>query len=143
VRSEPLEEALQTWRRKGPVGKLYNLVTHIQKTPKRRRFFEMKQNADADADADADDGRIYRVIVNGGIRWNSSCDMIERAMKLRDALELYQTHFRLLSDSDRLSLSDCLDAADWSELERLLEVLSPLKHTSLRLQADNDAKHAL
>ncbi|KAI7722283.1 hypothetical protein KC353_g629, partial [Hortaea werneckii] len=139
VRSEPLEEALQTWRRKGPVGKLHNLVTHIQKTPKRRRFFEMKQNVDADAD----DGRIYRVIVNGGIRWNSSCDMIERAMKLRDALELYQTHFRSLSDSDRLSSSDCLDAADWSEMERLLEVLSPLKHASLRLQADNDTKHAL
>ncbi|GAB7336407.1 hypothetical protein MBLNU13_g09125t1 [Cladosporium sp. NU13] len=139
VRSEPLEEAVATWRRKGPVGKLHNLVTHIQKTPKRRRFFEMKQNADADAD----DGRIYRVIVHGGIRWNSSCDMIKRAMKLRDALELYQTHFRSLSDSDRLSSSDCLDAADWWELERLLEVLSPLKHASLRLQADNDEKHAL
>jgi hypothetical protein len=138
VRSEPAEEALQTWRRKGPVGKLHNLVTHIQKTPKRQRFFEMKQNFDSDSD----DGRIYRVIVNGGVRWNSSCDMIERAMNLRDALELYHTNFRSLSDSDRLSSSDCLDAADWSELERLLDVLSPLKHASLRLQADNDAKHA-
>jgi hypothetical protein len=99
----------------------------------------MKQNFDSDSD----NGRIYRVIVNGGVRWNSSCDMIERAMKLRDALELYQTRFRSLSDSDRLSSSDCLDAADWSELERLLDVLSPLKQASLRLQADNDAKHAL
>jgi hypothetical protein len=72
VRSEPGEEALQTWRRKGPVGKLHNLVTHIQKIPKRRRFFEMKQNVDSDSD----DDRIYRLIVNGGIRWNSSCDMI-------------------------------------------------------------------
>ena len=89
VRSEPLEEALQTWRRKGPVGKLHNLVTHIQKTPKRRRFFEMKQHVDADSD----DGRVYQVIVNGGIRWHSSCDMIEHTMKLRDAVELYQTHF--------------------------------------------------
>ncbi|KAI7202368.1 hypothetical protein KC316_g1838 [Hortaea werneckii] len=44
VRSVPSEEALQTRRRKGPVGKLHNLVMHIQKTPKRRRFFEMKQN---------------------------------------------------------------------------------------------------
>ena len=89
----------------------------------------MKQNADADAD----DGCIYRVIVNGGIRRNSSCYMIERAIKLRDALKLYQTHFRSLSDSNQLSSSDCLYAADWSELERLLKVLSPLKHASLRL----------
>ena len=139
VRSVPPEEALKTWRRKGPVGKLHNLVTHIQKTPKRRRFFEMKRNVDPDSD----DDRIYRVIVNGGIRWNSSCDMIERAIKLRDAIELYQTHFRSLSDCDRLSASDCLDAGDWSELERLLEVLVPLERASLRLQEDNDMRHAL
>jgi hypothetical protein len=139
VCSVPSEEALQTWRRKGPVGKLHNLVTHIQKTPKRRRFFEMKQNVDPDSD----DGRLYRVIVNGGIRWNSSCDMVERAIKLRDAIELYQTHFRSLSDCDRLPASDCLDAEDWSQLERLLEVLLPLKSASLRLQEDNDTKHAL
>jgi hypothetical protein len=139
VRSVPADEIQKTWRRKGPVGKLHNLVTHIQKTPKRRRFFEMKQNAEADSD----DERIYRVIVNGGIRWNSSCDMIERAVKLRDAIELYQTHFRSLSDCDRLSSSDCLDPRDWAELERLLEILLPLKSASLRLQEDNDTKHAL
>lgn len=130
VRSVPSEEALKTWRRKGPVGKLHNLVAHIQKTPKRRGFFVMKQNVDADSD----DDRIYRVIVNGGIRWNSSCDMIERAIKLRGAIELYQTHFRSLGDCDRLPTSDCLDTGDWSELERLLEVLLPLKSASLRLQ---------
>ncbi|KAI7720022.1 hypothetical protein KC353_g2500 [Hortaea werneckii] len=129
VRSVPYEEALQTWRRKGPVGKLHNLVTYIQKTPKRQRFFEMKQNVDPDSD----DGRIYRVIVNGGISWNSSCDMIERALKLRDAIELYQTHFRSLGDCDRLPASDCLDAGDWSQLQQLLQVLFPLKSASLRL----------
>lgn len=49
----------------------------------------MKQNADPDSV----DDQTYRVIVNGGIRWNSSCDMIEGAVKLRDAIELYQAHF--------------------------------------------------
>lgn len=33
VRSVPAEETLKTWRRKGPVGKLHNPITHIQKTP--------------------------------------------------------------------------------------------------------------
>jgi len=69
--------------------------------------------------------------------------MIERAVKLRDAIELYQTHFRSLSDCDRLPCSDCLETNDWAELQRLLEVLLPLKSASLRLQEDNDAKHAL
>jgi hypothetical protein len=54
-----------------------------------------------------------------------------------------QTHFRSLSDCDRLPSPDCLDANDWAELQRLLEVLLPLKSASLRLQEDNDAKHAL
>lgn len=99
----------------------------------------MKQNVEADSD----DDRIYRVIVHGGIRWNSSCNMIQRAIKLRDAIELYQTHFRSLGDCDRLSASDCLYGGDWLELERLLQVLLPLRSASLRLQADNDAKHAL
>jgi hypothetical protein len=46
VRSEPSEEALWTWRRKDSVGKLHNLVlvTHVQKSLKRQRFFETKQN---------------------------------------------------------------------------------------------------
>ncbi|KAI7214122.1 hypothetical protein KC343_g1018 [Hortaea werneckii] len=118
VRSVPSEEALQTWRRKGPVGKLHNLVTHMQKTPKRRRFFEMKQNVDPDSD----DGRI---------------------LQGDHAIELYQTRFRSLSDCDRLPSSDCLGAEDWSQLERLLEVPLPLKSASLRLQEDNDTKHAL
>jgi len=129
ARSVPPEGALKTWCRKGPVGKLYCLVTYIQKTPKRRRMFETKQNVDSHSDND----QIYRVIVNGGgIRWNSSCDMVERAIKLRDAIELYQTHFRSLGDCDRLSTADCLDAGDCSELERLLEVLVPLKRASLQ-----------
>jgi hypothetical protein len=64
--------------------------------------------------------------------------MIERATKLRDTIEVYQTHFRSLSDCDRLPASDCLDVGDRSELERLLEVLLPLKSASLSLQKDND-----
>jgi hypothetical protein len=50
---------------------------------------------------------------------------------------------RSLGDCDRLPASDCLEVKDWSELERLLEVLLFLKSASLRLQEDNDAKHAL
>ena len=50
----------------------------------------MKQNFDADPN----DNRIYRVVVNGDIGGNSSCNMIERAVELRDALELNRTYFR-------------------------------------------------
>jgi hypothetical protein len=37
--------------------------------------------------------KIYRVVVNGGIRWNSTYLIIERAMKLKDAIHLYQDDY--------------------------------------------------
>ena len=37
--------------------------------------------------------KIYRVVMNGGIRWNSTYLMIERAMLLKDALYLYQDDY--------------------------------------------------
>ena len=63
----------------------------------------MKQNVDADADAD--DGRIYRVIVNDGIRWNCSCDMIEGVMKLRDALETSDWSTKALTKHAKLKVA--------------------------------------
>ena len=58
------EEALETWRRKGPVANFHDLITHSQGTPKRRRFFEVSRNADAETD----DDRMHRMVVNGDIR---------------------------------------------------------------------------
>ena len=74
--------ALQAWRKKGPVGKLHNLMIHIKGSPARRQFFESKQK-EVDPELPA-----YKIVINGGIRWNSTHDMIERALQLKDAIEL-------------------------------------------------------
>jgi hypothetical protein len=113
VRSESLEKAARTWHRKGPVGTPHNLVTHSYKTPKRQSLFEGKQTIGASPD----DGWVYQAVFNGGIRWERSCDNIERAIKLRNALELYLTHSQSVSYSDRLPSIDCLDAANWWGLD--------------------------
>lgn len=59
LRSKDEASRLDAWRRKGPIGKLYNLVVHIKSGSARRRFFEAKQGET--------DTRLYRVIVNGGV----------------------------------------------------------------------------
>ena len=82
---------LKAWRTKGPIGKLHNTVIHIKHNSSRRSLFESKQcntyasNGSKDLLAE----QIYRVVINGGIRWNSTYLMIERAIKLKDAIYLY------------------------------------------------------
>jgi hypothetical protein len=126
LRSKDESSRLDAWRKKGPIGKLHNLVVHIKSGSARRRFFEAKQGET--------DTRLYRVIVTGGVRWNSACEMIERAFQVKDALQLYQEHFRC-SATDRLDGRDCLSADDWQELTDLLKLLRPMKEASLKVQA--------
>lgn len=75
---------LEAWRKKGPVGRLHNRVVHIKDNSSRRLFFESKQ-----CEAAEDDGaKLYRAVLNGGIRWNSTYEMVHRALQLKDALTL-------------------------------------------------------
>ena len=74
--------------------------------------------------------RLYQLVVNGGIRWNSTHDMIERALKLRNIIDLYQLEFY-----DELK-EGALSRDDWLELKELLELLRPLKKASLCVQSN-------
>jgi len=58
---------------------------YARASPSRRKLFISKQRK-VQADKTS---RLFELIVNGGIRWNSTCDMLERAFKLKDAIELY------------------------------------------------------
>jgi hypothetical protein len=82
---------LTAWRKKGPVRKLHNTVIHIKENAARRLLFQSKQRnaAPASEDEDSEVVRMYRVVANGGIRWNSTYLMIDRAMLLNDAIHLY------------------------------------------------------
>ena len=129
LRSRNEVDVLKAWRKKGPVGKLHNLVLYVRSSPSRRAFFQSKQR-----EADADAVRLYQLVYNGGIRWNSTCDMIDRAIKLRNALDLYQHAFR--EDANEPVVDDALTNDDWLELKELLALLQPLKQTSLFIQGD-------
>ena len=125
---------LKAWRKKGPIGKLHNIVVHARATPSRREFFKSKQR-----EAQPDAERLYQLIVNGGIRWNSTCDMLERAFKLKDAIELYYQAYRV--DTNEPTVDDHLSGDDWLELRHLLDLLQPLKQMSLCLQSDGKECH--
>jgi hypothetical protein len=120
--------ALKAWRKKGPVGKLHNLIVHIRGSPARRRYFESKQKEVEPLEP------VYRVVYNGGVRWNSTHDMIDRALKLKDALELYQSAYR--HDKEHSTSDDELTPDDWLELSQLHQLLHPMKVASTMIQAN-------
>jgi hypothetical protein len=97
-------------------------------------LFESKQrNANAsDGSEDSPAEQIYRVVVNGGIWWNSTYLTIERAVKLKDALHLYQDD--LNADCDK---ADYLTPEDWHQLAKLKALLAPIFKCSLRVQEAN------
>jgi hypothetical protein len=74
---------------RGPIRKLYNLVTNIKASSTRRALFESKQTEVTDESGETSHTRILQLVTNRGIRWNSTYLMIERAIHLRDALTLY------------------------------------------------------
>jgi hypothetical protein len=130
------EAKLIAWRKKGPVGKLHNTVIHIKENPARRLRFESKQRELVTPDEESAYMKIYRVVVNGGIRWNSTYLMIERAMKLRDAIHLYQDdHLNCFEAADYLT------SEDWRELADLQDLLKPIYDSSLQVQARNTGLH--
>jgi hypothetical protein len=66
--------------------------------------------------------------------------MLERAFKLKDAIELYRQYYK--ADIDEPLEDDYLTTDDWLELSEVLQLLQPLKQVSFTLQADGkDCNH--
>jgi hypothetical protein len=114
---------LLAWRKKGPIGRLHNLICHIKENNTRMGIFEAKQR-----ELLPDAHGVYRAVINGGIRWNSAYDMVHRSLKLKDSLTLYQEHFH----DDGV---EPLSYDDWQELTYLHELLEPIHECSLNVQS--------
>ncbi|KAJ6437067.1 transposase-like protein [Purpureocillium lavendulum] len=81
------EFSFDIWAKKGSIGRLHNLATYIRRTDQRRQALRRLQ-----AELAGDDAIFtLEIVVDGKTRWNSIYLMIERALELRSALELYQS----------------------------------------------------
>ena len=86
---------LQIWRRLGPIGKLHNIVKYILASPQRRRRFEEVQKLDdikilVEAFIDGRSmAKTWLPVRDNETRWNSTYNMIVRAIELRQAIERF------------------------------------------------------
>ena len=69
---------MQAWRKKGPLGKLHNIVVFIQRSTQRIQRFKSLIEANG-----------LRLIRDNSTRWNSWYMMLERALKLKEAIQIY------------------------------------------------------
>jgi len=131
------EEAklLKQWRRRGPIGKLHNIVHHIRRSPQRREAFNRAANYQGSSKADLtafdalvsnEDPTSLQLKGDNDTRWNSVYEMIVHAIRLKAALEVYC--IQAVSDpshpDSKISSEDILTHQDWLTLVEIQKILA-------------------
>jgi hypothetical protein len=143
------EQELLQWRKKGPIGKLHNVVYWINRSPQRCERFEQLQR-ELLAPIRPDGAKeTYELIKDVETRWDSFDDSAERALYLQPAIDElllkerseYDEYVHRCTQSKRpikkrrpAILEDALSADDWHTIRLYHEILKPVKDATLRLQ---------
>jgi hypothetical protein len=155
---------LASWRRKGPIGKLHNLIRYICHSSERRDLFTSLQ----EAALEGDDGRRRQplhLVLDNVTRWNSWYDAAERAVQLREyideftEIELGDYYQKLNRYEARRSqaptaaqkdppkaptiFEDRLTPDDWGIVVSYMTILKPFKQATMKLQGNVSAGKAV
>ena len=140
--SEILKE-LQLWRKRGPVGKLHNIIIFICRSPQRREKFA---NIKALSNEESEQFDHLKLVVDNATRWNSLYSMIERAIKLRDRIDRFCIDYaetmhglsskKAQSEEERACLlkNDALTADDWLALTEVVSILEKFYRLTKRAE---------
>jgi len=137
-----LNKELNIWRKRGPVGKLHNVVMFICRTPQRREFFGKIKGFTLEEGANFDH---LNLVTDNATRWNSLYAMINRALKLRERIDSYcVTNASALHGAlktvpldqrkDRLLKNDILTGDDWEALIEVKAILSKFYDFTMRAE---------
>ncbi|CEJ95182.1 hypothetical protein VHEMI10679 [[Torrubiella] hemipterigena] len=136
--TDRLDDDLRHWRKKGPIGKLRNIIKFIRSSPQRSE--RLKQSA---CELDTSEGftiyepstRELEVIINNNTRWNSTYMMIDRALTKQTHLQTFLIENKLEDDpQSQIPEDDILSSEDWRLLVEIKEILEPLYLQTMRCQ---------
>ena len=131
------EEGLEHWRRKGPIGKLHNIVKFIRASPQRSEAFRnIAQECDDSEDIIFSEASSKELELrqNNATRWNSTYLMIKRAWEKQAEIRAYLLSLDLGSTSSQLPRQDHLTTEDWRLLNDIQYVLEPIYSLTMRTQ---------
>ena len=132
---EKEQEELLAWRKKGPCGKLHNLLVYITRSPQRRDRFEEKVKQLHPHSS------LLTLICGNETRWGGDYNSIVRALELREALEDFvSSAIRRNENGERAETVDALKwdellPEDWDTLAEIVNVLGPFRKWQLLLQS--------
>jgi hypothetical protein len=144
---DQLDDDLQHWRRKGPVGKLHNIVKFIRASPQRLEDFRNALQDLSSVESPTEDIILtdlsptnLELIQNNATRWNSTYLMIHRAWKLHAKIQTFlANHDMTATPSTRLPEADRLSIDDWRLLGELEAVLKPIYDLTLQAEGGGGA----
>jgi len=150
VTAEAVE--LAAWRRKGPIGKLHNIIRYILYSSERQDAFLALQTTALELSEDVENipRAPLRLIRDNVTRWNSWYDAAVRAIELRDIIDEF-TDAELVDYKQRLArherrsqaqkdtpkapslLHDKLHPDDWHVITTYVAILKPCKQATMKL----------
>jgi hypothetical protein len=128
------EEDLRHWRKKGPVGKLHNVVKFIRSSPQRCELFKRiaRENDEAQGFLLAGESTAeLEVVLNNDTRWNSTYLMISRALVKQGDIRAFLVHPDV---EGWLPEGDVLKGDDWRLLAEVKHILEPFYLQTMRAQ---------
>ena len=133
---ETSKDEITAWRKLGPLGKLHNIVHTIRSSPQRRDRFHAIQITDQTLKDPT-----FMLRQDNDTRWNSTYDMIQRALQLQEAIDRYIVAAMAESRKSKSKAAERLEAdqlhpPDWDELKVLYNLLSPFKELTIELQGN-------
>ena len=112
---QPTEAEKDTWRAKGALGKLHNIVVFVQRSPQRiAAFIELSGGKKLERD--------------NSTRWNSWAHMIACALRpeIRRAIKIFCQEFELDQDA--------LDLDDWIYIQAVYDLLKIFEQVTLDIE---------
>jgi hypothetical protein len=132
------QERLEAWRKKGPVGKLHNLIVFIRGSTQRKELFKNV----SEATVDEIDGLVINedtsnlgVIKDNETRWNSTYLMIIRALKKRQEIDAFIQVLDVRLAEKRVPQEDRLSSDCWAILAETAHILKPIYDHTMRFQS--------
>ncbi|KAL9564044.1 hypothetical protein ACKAV7_011818 [Fusarium commune] len=128
------EDNLRHWRKKGPVGKLHNVVKFIRSSPQRSELFKKISRENDEAQEYLLAGELtaeLEVIMNNDTRWNSTYLMISRALVKQGDIRAFLVHPEV---EKWLPEADMLKGDDWRLLAEIKHILELFYLQTMRTQ---------
>lgn len=123
---------IERWRKIGPLGKLRNITVWIHGSPQRRDEFCQSVKTILGNSTQA------RSLILGNVtRWTGDYDGLERALKLRHALDFHIHQIINQSPTSKSAIEkDQLSPTDWLVLQDIFDFLKPFHNETLALEGN-------